>query len=350
MSNVLPFPDRAKVRQEAADWLIRIDRGGLTESEREALSGWLAGHPSRRSLLLELARIWGSLDSLSVLAELFPDPVTSPAGADTGVSTRKRIVGALAVVLLTVLTALLAWPVRQSWQEDSAEVYVARTGQQSRVILPDGSRMVLNTRSEARVMYGSRERRVDLLKGEAYFEVRPDLRRSFTVTAAAGSVRAVGTAFSVLRQESGVQVLVSEGVVEVALERQRQSRRGTVTLADQQRRVEAGSRVSYQDAISEPETVSAAELGRQLAWTEGRWEFEGETLLAIVGELQRYTDRRIEIRDPEIATLRIGGYFDVGDVEGFLRALEEGFEVRSETDEDGLIVLTRRSSETADEE
>lgn len=349
MSNVLPFPDRAKIRQEAANWLIRIDRGGLSDVERKALSDWLASHPSRRPLLVELARIWGSLDSLSVLAELFPDPVTSRVGVDTGGSTRNRVFGALAIVLLMVLTAFMAWPVTQFWQESSADTYMARTGQQSRVILPDGSRMILNTRSEARVFYGARERRVDLLKGEAYFEVRPDARRSFTVTAAAGSVRAVGTAFSVFRQESSVQVLVSEGVVEVALERQRHSQ-GTVTLADQQRWVEAGSRVRYQDAVSEPETVSAAELGRHLAWTEGRWEFEGETLLAIVGELQRYTDRRIEIRDPEIATLRIGGYFDVGDVEGFLRALEEGFEVRSETDEDGLIVLTRQSSDRADEE
>ncbi|MGA0098952.1 MAG: FecR family protein [Steroidobacteraceae bacterium] len=350
MSNVLPFPDRAKARQEAADWLMRIDRGSLSEAERKALSDWLAGHPSRRLLLVELARIWGSMDSLSVLAELFPDPATSRVEVDAARSTRKKAFGASVSALLLIVALLAIQPVTQFWKTVSAETYVARTGQQSRVILPDGSRMILNTRSEARVIYGARERLVELLKGEAYFEVRPDPRRPFAVEAAAGSVRAVGTAFSVHRQESGVQVLVSEGVVEVALERNRHSRRGTATLADQYRRVEAGSTVRYREAVSDPQSVSAAELGRRLAWTEGRWEFEGETLLVIVGELQRYTDRRIEIRDPEIATLRIGGYFDVGDVEGFLRALEEGFAVSSQTDEDGLIVLTRHSGDQADEE
>lgn len=350
MSNVVQFPDRAKARQEAAGWLVRIDRGGLSGSERAALSAWLGVHPSHRRLLTELARVWGSMDSLSVLAELFPDPVTARAGGGQGPSYRKGMLAALAAMLLITVSLMLGRPVVQSWQESGAETYVARTGQQSRVILPDGSRMVLNTRSEARVIYGARERRVHLLKGEAYFEVRSDTRRAFTVQAAQGSVRAVGTAFSVHRSGPGVEVLVSEGVVEVALEDHRQPRRGTATMADQSRLIEAGNMVRYRDAVSEPEPISAVELGRRLAWTEGRWEFEGETLLDIVGELQRHTDRRIEIRDPEIANLRIGGYFDVGDVDGFLRALEEGFQVRSEVDEEGLIVLTGQSVDRADEE
>ncbi len=93
--------------------------------------------------------------------------------------------------------------------------YHTQTGEQHRVLLADGSVVLLDTASEVRVDLNPSERHITLVHGKAHFEVTPDPSRPFLVDAGEGTVRAVGTAFSVYRQGSVVDVAVTEGKVEV---------------------------------------------------------------------------------------------------------------------------------------
>ena len=88
-------------------------------------------------------------------------------------------------------------------------------GETKRVALPDTSVASLNTGSKLEVKLARDKRQIVLLKGEAWFEVAKDKTKPFVVEAGQVRVRAVGTAFGVRRLDNGVEVLVTEGTVEV---------------------------------------------------------------------------------------------------------------------------------------
>lgn len=56
--------------------------------------------------------------------------------------------------------------------------------------------------------------------------------------------------------------------------------------------------------------------------------FEGETLAEVLNEVTRYSPHEIIIGSPDLAKLKVGGYFDIGDIDGFLGALQTGFDIK----------------------
>lgn len=96
-----------------------------------------------------------------------------------------------------------------------AQTYATTAGGYERVTLPDGSVIALNANSRVDVRYSSAERRVSLIGGEAQFNVTKNKQRPFIVGVGGISVRAVGTAFNVRMEPGEVEVLVTEGRVQV---------------------------------------------------------------------------------------------------------------------------------------
>ena len=83
------------------------------------------------------------------------------------------------------------------WIDWRDQTYVSKVGQIRRVKLSDGSRMVLNTASEATVRFDRAHREIELATGEGLFQVVKDPARPFSVRAGFVSRAAAGTVFSV---------------------------------------------------------------------------------------------------------------------------------------------------------
>ena len=82
-----------------------------------------------------------------------------------------------------------------------------------RIVLEDQSAIELNTDSEVRVSLSRKMRSVELVRGEASFEVAHDTSRPFIVSAGNTAVRAIGTKFDVRWLDNAVEVIVDEGKV-----------------------------------------------------------------------------------------------------------------------------------------
>jgi transmembrane sensor len=67
--------------------------------------------------------------------------------------------------------------------------------------------------------------------------------------------------------------------------------------------------------------------------------FDNETLVEAAAELNRYSRRRLIVRHPRVAELRVSGSFARGDVERFARVLTEIHPVRVVRREDGTVEL-----------
>ena len=167
--------------------------------------------------------------------------------------------------------------------------------------------------------YTARFRHVDLLRGEALFEVAKNRARPFDVEAGSTIVRAVGTAFSVRLHDEGrseqVDVVVSEGRIAINPPSKATYPAGTVATVQNGRVVAT--------------TVDSDDITSRLAWTTGRLMFQGERLSDVVAEINRYNQRKLLVADPGIAELHIGGTFQATDPDGFARALGSTFGIES---------------------
>jgi len=189
----------------------------------------------------------------------------------------------------------------------------------------------LNTDSELQVQYGNSLRKIRLLRGEAYFTVAPNRLRPFEVYAATGVVRAVGTAFAVSVQNSDIRVTVTKGEVAVTQGEQASLDAGSaspggVGLTHPHISLKAGQTATIADSTSlRTEDLSSSELRRRLAWHGGYLVFSGQPLREVVSEVNRYSSVTLEIADPNLATLAIGGRFKVGDLDAVCDALQGNF-------------------------
>jgi len=230
--------------------------------------------------------------------------------------TASRFAASVALIAATAVAGLAAWYVVE---RSKVDVYTTQIGEFQRVSLGDGSTIELNTDSEVRVRYSAGERHVDLVRGEALFHVAKNPTRPFDVDAGSTTVLAVGTSFSVRlhdeKPEDRVDVVVSEGRIAINPPSSQTYSAGTVAIV-------RNGRVAAT-------TISLEDITGRLMWTTGRLVFQGEKLGDVVAEINRYNDRKLLVSDPDISGLRIGGNFQATDPDGFARALDRTFGIKS---------------------
>lgn len=318
-NNVIDFERSPGAAEQARHWVTRIDAGELSAAERQELRSWLAQDPAHARLLDEHALLWAAASHAR-----FPPPhAVSPARTTTRpwfrLGTALGAIGAVALGIVLIL------PFARQWGTDPS--YRTGIGQQSSVVLADGSRTELNAASELAVSYGKDRRRVVLKEGVGLFDVAKDKSRPFEVVAGNTLVRAVGTRFLVQHHfDDSVEVTVYEGIVEVmkadAAKTTRPLRLGVNQVAVDRTRE---TRLSV---------ATSADLERKLAWREGRLVFDNTTLAGALEEVNRYSEFPIELADPELRNLRISGAFSTHDVAVFLQSLEQGFGLRTRLQND----------------
>lgn len=300
------------VEQQAADWVVREDRGPLSGDARAQRDAWLAASPRH---LGAYARAHAAFVALARVRAV---PATAPAAS----GRRRRLLRWTAGLAATVAACALAIALHGAWPA----VHRSADGI-SAVDLPDGSRMVLNADSEVRLRFDAQRREVALLRGEAMFEVHKDPARRFVVTAGRNRVVAIGTTFSVQRSgEDDIVVLVREGLVDVA---EGDAPRPVRVASNFRARTQAGGTV-------EIEPLRTEVVDRQLAWSHGMLAFEGDTLAQAAAQFARYSEVRILIDEPHVAQQRVAGLYAADDPEGFARAVATSLGLRMSRDETGI--------------
>jgi len=220
-------------------------------------------------------------------------------------------------------------------------VFKSEIGEQQVHNLPDGSVITLNTNSHVDVDFTESQRTVRLLKGEALFTVAKDIARPFVVVADNGIVRAIGTEFSVRLMSDSVDVVVSEGIVELSTLKPTRPIEGQLAAlaSDMSHTKSLGVITAGQTAkiASSKATVAlhpVAEIETKLAWQSGRLEFLGKPLDDVIKEVGRYTDLKIIIDDPDLQSLSFGGAFMVGDTDLLFRTLDSQYGISAIFSED----------------
>ncbi len=339
-----------RVAREAAAWVLRCDRG-LGPGEQDEFSEWLAADPQHGAQLARHRRHWQRLDQL---AQWRPEHGARPNRDLLAPPLRRRVLRFVPVSLALAAAAAIAFMVSLRQPSTSHEMKAANIAglapTSSQRVLDDGSVVELNRDASLSVAFTADERRVTLERGEAHFAVEKDAARPFIVRARGVDVRAVGTAFNVRVDRTAVEVLVTEGRVELDAQvasSPAAEAAGETSLARPRvlRTLEARQRavVSLEPEAPAPQvaTLTASEIERVLAWQHRMLDFTGAPLLEIVAEFNRRNVVQLVVMDPELASLRVSATLRSDNIHGFVRLLEAGFGTRAEQRGESEILLRR---------
>ena len=346
MKNIIQFPESFNanddVSTQAAYWIAKLD-GGLPKPEVfKDFMRWKTADPKHAEAYKELSLVWSTANKMQAEAEqAYAAPLqtsrdrtavgSNPQSDHMGFALRLSFAASLIIGICLLVVS--SWQSSPLMEEQSLQLHTL-VGEQQRMELSDGSELVLNTDSRARVEFSPDERRVYLTHGEAHFEIAHNPDRPFKVYTALGNVRAVGTAFSVDLSQHDFSVTVTHGRIAVSsAEHAGRQKNQPLALAD------AGQQVVLVNQEPQVRSLSKAEMEKQTAWQQGLLLFDGESLTQVVEQLSRYTDRNIIIADPNIAELKIGGQFRTNEIDGVLDALSSGFGITVQYSDQRILLL-----------
>lgn len=353
------------IEEVAARWFVRRMGGSWTDADQAELDAWLNEATAHRIAMIRLQAGWNEAARMKALgAGVPPGEIPAPGSwADRPVfgwrQSRKAIAQRLsgesasarqpasiaddrrvknpawkylALVASVALACAIGFFI-YGWPISSGDRYSTDVGGVDTIPLADGSEVMLNTDSQIRVALTAAERRIDLDRGEAFFEVAKDQKRPFVVLAGDERIIAVGTKFSVRRHDNGVEVLVTEG--RVRLERADGSTDQPPTQLD------AGTTARTASTGVLVRERQPSDLEQRLSWRSGYLTFRETALADAVAEFNRYSQRKIVIADASISTIRIGGNFRTDSEEAFLWLLQNGFPVVVEHTEENIVLKAR---------
>ena len=332
----------------AAEWVLRQEKGELSEANKRRLADWLAEDPAH------VAAYEDALWALETVSRHAGEPeILALRNAALGArGNRGRVwwTGALGIAAATTLAtlAIALWTVRpndappiadagtridEQSIDPGAIAYRTDIGERSAVALPDGSVATLDTDSQIRVVYSNRERAVYLIKGQALFDVAHD-RMPFQVYAKGQRITAVGTIFNVRVDGEQVKVAMVEGSVKV---RTLPLPGKSPTMPVQELTLSAGELAVAETA--QPMVVRTIDSRQVATWKGGLLVFNDTQLSEAVAEINRYNTRPIAIADAEVGAYRVSGVFKSNDPEFFSRAMAEVLPIEVARAPDGALSL-----------
>ncbi|MFC4313769.1 FecR family protein [Steroidobacter flavus] len=326
----------------ALEWLVLLNDDEATNADRQRFDQWLSADEQHRKAWAEAQQLWEGLDTVAasktrrvgsskrgLRASAAAGPLThrhvatefgpsahrgaateSGSSARQGAATKSRSSGQqrgarsaharggpawLAAACVAGLALLVCWGALPASTWSVGADYRTAVGERRVITLSDGSRITLDAGSAVSADLDAHVRKITLHSGRAYFEVQPDVKRPFIVSALDRQAIAVGTAFDVGIARSDVTVSVSEGHVRVSDEDG-----GVWDLLK--------GEMSRHDA-----TVATMNVADVAAWRTGRLVFENVPLRDAIDDLQRYSGGRIFIMNEALRERPVTGAVDGDD-------------------------------------
>lgn len=338
------YHPNSPIAEQAGEWLVELSAPGLTDTRRREFMSWLKLSPQHIEEFLAIAVLEQELieqpvamaDILAEIERAEPraaEPLFAATAAASVMSAaalprrkRKRPMlrwlaaasVAVAALLLTQFTSVDAPAVRHG----------TAIGEQRSVALADGTIVTLNTLSEVEVRMDRSARHVNLLAGEAMFDVVADRERPFVVDAGSVSLRVLGTKFSVYRTDAMTRLAVVEG---------------TVQLVPHARIADAVTVTAGETLVAGREGVlpGGVDFETAVAWTDRRLIFNAAPLAQVVHEFNRYNAVPLVVEDGELAGRSVTTVFKAHDVDALVSFLELEPDIEVQHDDDAIRIRAK---------
>jgi transmembrane sensor len=310
--------------------LVKYLLGEASPGERTGVEQWLAGGEDRRRLLSQLKLVLEESGRLKA-----PESDEEQAWqrfrqriAATRVPVKKKrsFFTPLRVAAVFVLLAGLALWVYFSQQNKPVQTLAVQS--HDKVVtdtLPDGSMVTLNRNST--LSYKEKFKgdiRSVALKGEAFFDVRPDKSKPFVVQVNDVTVKVVGTSFNIKAEGGKTEVIVESGIVQVT--------RGGKTI---ELRPKQKVRLETQDTTLVKEEVKD---GLHNYYRSREFVCDNTPLWKLVEVLNEAYGVRIEIGRGSLKNLPLTATFNNESLDNILQIISATFDIKVERQDDRIIL------------
>lgn len=276
--------------------IIKELNGKASYEESTRINLWINENPENQNIYQEL---WSAYQLTTPDVDVF---VSDKEAAWTKIERQINIPGtrksffiqfsriAAAAVVFFLIGIGVQYYLTDKFPSDFLNQYskvVVPEGQKSMMVLPDGSKVWLNSGSELKFKssFNSQIREVEL-EGEAFFEVTKDHSRMFRVFTGAVSIEVYGTAFNVknYKEEKKLEVTVESGNVGVIEDGNK--------LAD----LTKGKQVSINKETNVV-SLNTANVDIVSAWKNNELVFDGTPFEEVIRYLERWYGVNITIEE-----------------------------------------------------
>jgi len=220
------------------------------------------------------------------------DNITIPKIKSRIIYAFLKYAAAAAVFLLVGIAINSLWNNRKSNQmAQQFSTFIVPTGQKSEIVLPDGSKVWLNSGTTFKYSGNfNKDNREVVLNGEAFFEVAKNKSIKFTINTGNSSVEVYGTAFNVKNYaiDNLLEVSVKEGKVGFFADGQKVS---DLTLDEQ---------LIFKKDVKQA-TLSKANIDVVTAWKNNQLVFKATPVSELVKYLERWYGVTITLENNHLA-------------------------------------------------
>ncbi len=336
-----------RIDREAAEWVAK-KIGGFTAKDQDVFFDWLAADPRHGEWYEKHQKTWKELD---LLAQWLPEHSDRPNQDLLKYHISRSFWGwmsgiAAALILGFVVFASMTVPRTSEYERTNlvANAYESHE-------LPDGSIVELNEGAALKVNYTKGLRRVELVSSEAHFNVAKDPDRPFVVRVRGIDIRAVGTAFNVRLSDETVQVIVTDGKVQITVLPPESEIEESMSydeslfqqelVVGQMTEVPLNREMPQVEDVHQPEVkdVSLGEMNQLLSWKPQMFKFDSTPLSEVIQEFNSRNQTYLVIGDAELARLPIVASFRSANVEHFVELLQLSMDLKVERERDERIIL-----------
>jgi transmembrane sensor len=292
-------------QQQALEWQVLLWSGEVTAAQQQGFEEWLTASDLHQ-------QAWREIGVMQKKLQLVPDRAVALLKDKSHFAKRRQL---LQMLGFTVIAGGTVPIVRnsESWQTLAAD-YRTQTGEQEKVVLADGSQLIMNTATSVDIAYSDYERRLILRQGEIYITTAPDVRqaRPLLVQTRHGTAQALGTQFNVRLKPHETRVSVQQGQVKL------RSGNGLHSLM-----IASGN----QAGLSNDAVTDLTPNTNESAWLDGKLVAEQMRLGAFLDELSRYRSGVIRY-DQTVANMVVSGVFPLLDTDRVLQSLLQALPLR----------------------
>ncbi|WP_158090253.1 FecR family protein [Kiloniella majae] len=195
--------------------------------------------------------------------------------------------------------------------------YATTAGEIRQVTLEDGSQVYMGPESKLKLNYSEKSRDVQLLEGQAFFDVSHNPEKSFRVFSLGTEISVLGTAFDVNIVEDNVGVMVQEGTVAVKPDPKRPDTE-ILKIGD---RIDVAISGDFVRGHISPKHISA--------WRDGRFIANDHSALDVVNALDRHYSGIVVIADEDLKNQPVTGMYLLSKPVTALKALAQSIGAES---------------------
>jgi len=310
----------AEVDARAMDFILKRHLDDWSAQDQAEFETWLTQSFAHKAAYWRLQSVWNRADRLSALRPLSPNRPAPKAAP--------RRVTFLKIAATVVLLAAAGTAAGVLTSSPTTKTYQTALGERKNITLADGSRIELNTNTVIRADVNESRRTIELVRGEALFQVHHDAGRAFTVLASHHRITDLGTTFVVREEPGRLEVSLLEGQAKLESESAKTTVQQVAVL------------MPGDEAVATPQRISitrkpVADIRDDLGWRRGVLVFHRAALSEVAAQYNRYNEQKIVITDHATAARTMSATLPVNDLATFARIARNflGLHVRETKDE-----------------